>query len=379
MIPSPSMRSPFLPRLEALRGLAALAVAGGHSMLLFAVAKPELHVVRAWTMLVNGHAAVAIFFALSGYVLGLGLHRRPATLWPGAAIFCVRRVLRIYPAVLFCLVGLWLLLQAGTPGGPRPGSNPATFLQFFGTYDAPILWQEMWENLTLQSFTMNAVMWTLRIELLCSACLPFLHAFTLKTSHRAQAGLLAALLLLPLFHVSAADFLPLFIFYLGYLLSVPDGWDWQGALKWLRGYGWAVWLGLLVPVPLSALAQMPGWVQGICAIVEGGCAAAIVGMVIYGRGLVKGGLMALLDLPFSRILGRLSYSFYLIHFPVLFFLLEPIWPLFRGPLPMGGPVLAGLATWWVSTMVALPFAWMLHRIAEVPFIAMGRKVDRWTR
>ena len=68
----PSLSSPgrFNHRLESLRGVAAMMVAVGHAFL--AIDAPYR---AGWFQIFNGHAAVRLFFVLSGYVLGLALAR----------------------------------------------------------------------------------------------------------------------------------------------------------------------------------------------------------------------------------------------------------------------------------------------------------------
>lgn len=372
MIQPAATRTSFQPRLEALRGLAALAVAGGHAILLFAVSKQELQGIRLLCMLLNGHAAVAIFFALSGYVLGLGLRRREQALWSAAAIFNAKRMLRIYPAMLLSLVMIVVALSVHIPPASRPAASAVWHPNFYASYDIAVTTAVFIENITFRNFSLNPVMWTLRIELLCSACLPFVHAFCRRASRRAQVLLFAALTLLPITHFSKASFLPLFIFYLGYQISVVDATGWSALLARFRGRWWVIWSIMLTAVPLAEFTQAPKLIQGFCVLAEGLCAAAVVARVVHGG---DGRWLRVLDFGFSKLLGKLSYSFYLIHFPVLFFVLEPVWRLLPGPLAMGLPTLAGLITWGVSSAIALPISWLLYRSVEVPFIALGRKLD----
>ncbi len=363
----------FQPRLEALRGLAALAVAGGHALLIFEMSRGELRVVNGIRMGFNGHAAVSLFFALSGYVLGLGLRRKGQPLWPGAVDFLVRRLLRIWPAmavsVLLIAGALWL---HDAPSS-RAAAHHFWYANFFSHYDRPVTAEVVWQNLTFQSFSLNRVMWTLRIEIVCSACLPFLHFFSQRLPRMAQVALLAALSVLPLAHVSPADFLPLFIFYLGYELSGTGTWDWPAFFSRLRGKWWLVWLVMLAGGPLAGLMQAPRWLTGVLAWSEGVGAALIVGRVVHGA---DGPWLRVLDTRLAKLLGRLSYSFYLVHLAVLFFLLEPVWRWLPGPLPTGLPTLAGLLVWGFSTVLALPLASLLYSLVELPSIALGRKLDR---
>ena len=70
----PPTVSSFDPRLESLRGLAALLVCVHHGMSVFADNAP-LGVMDALMFAFNSAAAVIFFFVLSGYVLGRALER----------------------------------------------------------------------------------------------------------------------------------------------------------------------------------------------------------------------------------------------------------------------------------------------------------------
>jgi peptidoglycan/LPS O-acetylase OafA/YrhL len=91
--------SSFNPALESLRGLAALGVAWTHGGMVFTLTSPvdypTLGTIRNWLILaLPAGASVTLFFALSGYVLGLALIRDGDYLR-----FVIRRLYRIFPAL----------------------------------------------------------------------------------------------------------------------------------------------------------------------------------------------------------------------------------------------------------------------------------------
>ena len=88
----PPVASSFDPRLESLRGLAALIVCVNHGMSVF-TDSARLVVMDAMLLAFNSAAAVIFFFVRSGYVLGRALERDSA-LVP----YLVRRLLRLFPA-----------------------------------------------------------------------------------------------------------------------------------------------------------------------------------------------------------------------------------------------------------------------------------------
>jgi peptidoglycan/LPS O-acetylase OafA/YrhL len=76
LAPAYGALSSFDPRLESLRGLAALLVCVHHGMTVF-VDNANLVVMDALLFAFNSAAAVIFFFVLSGYLLGrVGARRR---------------------------------------------------------------------------------------------------------------------------------------------------------------------------------------------------------------------------------------------------------------------------------------------------------------
>jgi peptidoglycan/LPS O-acetylase OafA/YrhL len=105
-------------------------------------------------------------------------------------------------------------------------------------------------------------------------------------------------------------------------------------------------------------------------IVEAICAAYVLALLVHG-GLPT--FQALLDHSFLRVLGRVSYSFYLINFLVLLTVVRHL----PGPisvLAFGNPYAAALLAWFIIVVVSIPIAAALHRWVELPSIMAGRKV-----
>src|SRR6266496_177159 len=123
---SPRGSTPFITRLESLRGVAAMTVAIGHSFRVFhgdgAQALASTWIDRVF----NGNAAVTLFFVLSGYVLGLSLRNASAFSVRSMGAFGVRRFFRIYPvfllSTLVVLGCLWCSARFGWPFPPWFGS-----------------------------------------------------------------------------------------------------------------------------------------------------------------------------------------------------------------------------------------------------------------
>ena len=92
-------------QLQGIRGLAALLVATGHCLGLFATPTWFANLKNY----ANGHAAVVMFFVLSGFVLTLSLRERH----DAPAQFYIKRLFRIYPAwIVACAISLAYLVLA---------------------------------------------------------------------------------------------------------------------------------------------------------------------------------------------------------------------------------------------------------------------------
>src|SRR5215475_7443452 len=94
--PSPG----FLPRLESLRGVAAVSVVGYHVTAIY------------WDIIATGLIAVVMFFVLSGFVLARSLQQNPSP-----AAFFRSRFFRLFPpaaatvlllTALYWLFGFWV-------------------------------------------------------------------------------------------------------------------------------------------------------------------------------------------------------------------------------------------------------------------------------
>jgi peptidoglycan/LPS O-acetylase OafA/YrhL len=313
--------------IEALRGLAALAVAWFH----FTNANPAfpetgwLRLSGAW-----GWLGVESFFVISGFVLPLAMYRGGYRI-RHAGRFLARRLIRLHPAYLVSLAVTVALWYVSSPAGATPPGATQILLHAFYL---PALFGQPW---------LNTVYWTLGIEvqfyvfLACS--FPLLShpaAFVRVASLATMAGL--SWLVTPEIFI----FRYLVIFAMGSVafLIVVDLFD--------RA------TGLVVLLLLAASAgALHGWPAAIVATVT-----AIITLMPWQPPVSWRPMLGI---------GAISYSLYLIH----------------GPL--GGRIVnlgaryadgagAELAVVMVAVVVTLGAAVVLHVLVEQPSLRLAARL-----
>lgn len=362
--PSSRQNFTFLPRLEAVRGLAALTVAIYHTLPIIPAAGWEAQALASLQKLINGNAAVSIFFALSGVVLGGSLRRFQRLTLPSILVYCLRRFLRIYPALLVSLVGVVLMVYVLHEPSERPAIERFQ-VAYQLAYATPVSGELLLKNATLQDFSLNRSMWTLRTEMGCSLCLPFLFLLSRWLPPLGRRILLCALMLLGLLGPGGIS-RSLFLFYLG-LQSYEWGPNFGAWLKRTPGNGSFVLL-LILAIMLGSSNFKGMWLVGV-EWSQNLCAGLLVFGLVYGPSFR---IYSLLDVHHVRALGVISYSFYLAHLPVLFCTTD----LFFRLCPDQGahfPLIATSILVAVACIVTLPISWLLHAYVEVP----GIRFSRW--
>ncbi len=363
----PRISGPALPtrnaQLDGLRGYAAFVVAiyhvitGTEPSLITRILPVTIQSLRDGydvtlkivLLMVSGETAVVIFFVLSGVVLFKSLAADRTPFLTLSYQFVVRRLFRIYPAMLICLIACALLF-------PLAG--------------IAVTWETFIKNALLIQFHLNGATWTLAVEFLA---IPLFLAAALAFRRFREWGLIAVLLLAWLAAQKTSSVMH---------------------FQLMKTFWLAFALGMLIPTRIGErvaqvlpLAALPAFF--ICMllarhVVEGPntglkllqwSAAFVVLMLYYGK---SGAFGRFLEWPISQFLGRISYSFYL--FNVLF--LEVICHFLRGqPWVAGRPLEVGLLASVVVIALTLPVAYLSARFVEEPAIRAGRAFlkHRWFR
>ncbi|KDA04791.1 hypothetical protein DC31_04505 [Microbacterium sp. CH12i] len=345
--------------IDGVRGVASLVVVFYHSSL---IAMPHLNgTLSAWLtqsplkLVFAGTEAVLVFFVLSGFVVALPALRDGFS-W---LRYYPTRVLRLYLPVWASLV-LASLLIALVPRDPTTMPEGSWMQNAQAATVTPASFFSE-ASLTMVSYDINNVLWSLRWELIFSLTLPLFIGLAVILRRHALVAAIAACALTVLgriIDVDALVYLPVFL--LGTLMAVRL----DDLLAWMRRPRHpAFWpavttlaLALLISSwlarPIAAagsLAGRPFWgLAGVGAVL----------IIVVAMGWPR--LRALLERAVPQWLGRVSYSLYLVHVPLL------------GTLVY----FFGSDRWLLAVTVGIPaslvVAALFHRFLEVPAHRLAR-------
>jgi peptidoglycan/LPS O-acetylase OafA/YrhL len=338
--------SSFDPRLESLRGLAALIVCVHHGMSVFAD-NPRLAVTDALLFAFNSAAAVIFFFVLSGYVLGRALER------DGTFVtYLARRLFRLLPpfvvVVLFTFACERLFRIDPIPSGLNPG-----FQRMF--WPQPT-WDALWNNLLLSSFKVNGPAWTLFPELMGALMLPLVVAVHIRIEPQWRWVLFVAIATL----LAISPCHTLLWFYFGYFLANETA----ALLAERRRLAAVTFVVGLIGLEMAG-TNSEFYAVGI-VIPSAIAAALMIGAVAASRELLQWTTVAPL-----RLLGRISYSLYLVHWPV-FYVCALLAVICRPIVPTD--IWGNLVVTVTSAIVAVGLAALSYRFVEAPSIRAGKSV-----
>jgi peptidoglycan/LPS O-acetylase OafA/YrhL len=358
-----------LEELDSLRGAAALVVVFHHTLMVlprfsdFTAGRTRPHGLGEMLMfqtplalLWAGHAAVLLFFTLSGFVLALPWLNGRAPTYP---VFAVRRIFRIW-APYMAVVGAVMLMLLTVRFPPLHGLS--SWLN--KSWNHPVTWDVLVQHILMtgeDDFVDNPV-WSLDWEMRISAVFPLLMLPLVRW--RAAGGLAAGGLLLVAYfgfelvlkRPGQGD--PVFLLYtLGFVVGAILA-ACQDQIRTLLAKPWAS-LGLaaaaavtLSRTPPFAWQDTPGELIMLAGAVALICAAIAPGPL--HRALLR---------PALKSLGRISYSLYLVHVPVILLAAH----LLHGRAPVWAVMAIGVAG-------ALALATGVNRLVEESFDRLGRRL-----
>lgn len=355
----------FLHRLESFRGLAALSVVIHHAFMYVRYEPSIGKYFRSIEAVFYGHGAVLSFFVLSGYVLGQSLRRQKTSNPRVYMAYVIKRCFRILPAfavsIAFCylLFRFFNLWRFPTNVSSSSYLNNYNFIPNASTFI---------KSLTLQNYHLNPVAWTLVPELICSFLLPILHA--MSNSKTARCLLLFALaaswvVFRNSSHPLASAISFSWVFYVGYLIPLIHGNTWE----LFKRHSWLVPMIAIPAIVVCLLVPHFGHNEMIYTI-------AITIIIALMAGLPKHKLFSILDFPVARFVGKISYSLYLLHFPISYSLAGLMFYIFASDTIYKNSILFSILLAAGSVLMTLPFSIMLFTYIEKPFVDRGKKLAR---
>lgn len=357
--PPPSGR---LPTLDALRGVFALIVFAHHLVLALVPDVPTglLPALRDTPLaaFMAGRAPVIVFFVLSGFVLMLPFRSRRRQ---GYGSYAVRRFARIY-IPFFCSIMLAAALYA--LAGPRPVPS---LTDWFNTasWDAPPQPLLILKHLAMtgrpEDMRLNSVMWSLVHEMRISLAFPLIAMLALRSRMLALAmavlcywgGLHGARMVAP--DGLAASLLDTLRFSAFFMIGAVLALHLDALRAWAAGLG-RMGLAATMAGIVCLLSLKPS------PLAEPLFASAATGAIALAIGARQA--QAVLAAAPLRWLGRVSFSLYLVHLPVML-------AVYHG---LDGVVGMAAAT-GVAVVLVLLASELFHRCFEEPSMAFGRRLS----
>jgi peptidoglycan/LPS O-acetylase OafA/YrhL len=315
---------------DGLRGIAALNVAMTHFVAAFLPAMLHKNYPSAFpanpapgtafdvltsplaSIFYNGHFAVLIFFALSGYVLTMPYF----TTDPQAQVLQKRmwgRYLRLNIPIAAAVVLAYAIYHAGFIANQKvaPLSGSTVWLSFFYKGDITLLTmvrEALYDSLILGNATLVPPLWTLKVEFIGS--LYVLGFYLIKPKHRTLVPMALAFLLLYVLHGKESIYY--YVIFLGANLNTIRldkaarlGLCVVGLYFGCFQFETAVYAFLPeLKIHGVELWDIKNFYNGIGAL----CLAAAV-VHEFGKGLFEHRVV--------QFLGRISFSLYLLHFLIL--------------------------------------------------------------
>lgn len=332
-------------QLQALRGLAALTVLIHHALRTVPGGGATWFVSER---ILNAHAAVVVFFVLSGYVLTLSLQRR--SLGPeSVAAFYLRRAFRIYPA-LFVGVGLGVAYILTWPAWP--GAVLSAWASSALT-PGPITAQALALNLSGLGTSLLPPLWTIKVELVASVVLPLL----VWCATRGTMLALASVATLAVLSFMAQSAVPLYLVQFAIGAAVA-------AFQRSGGMSFSGWITMAAAIVLIGFRNLWPWDyhDPLPSLVEGFAGAVVIASIIRGGG----GFLASRPLV---LIGDWSYGIYLFHLPIAFAFARWI---STSPL---APDTQALAVTALTLATTVPLSWLVFEHIERPGINFGHRLS----
>ncbi len=318
-------RPDYIPSLDGLRGVAALLVVGAHVGLIFPITAPHL--------VTMGDEAVGLFFALSGFLMAHLYGSRPVTR-ENVLDFLVSRFARIYPVYLVAVVLVAMLSSMQNLDFVQPIAGGTDFVRHvFLLGSSGVFWSIPPE---IQFYLLFPVLWL---------CLAQPHRYSGMIVGLTVAVVVDGLVELPGPGIVLVSKLPYFLF--GAVAGIMHS-HWN---SWVPSVLTGISTLFLLAVFFTYRHILPGFSPEFWSLQSAVAAAVIVGLVARQPPIAARVLAAA---P-VRFFGKISFSLYLFHVPIMFLARLTFDELMPEPALIA-----------VTLCVAVIGAWFIHETIEVP-------------
>lgn len=303
--------------LDGLRGVAALVVVLHHWLL---IARPLLEGTVGWDvisqspvkLLTAGNEAVLVFFVLSGLVVVLPVFKEGFS-WMG---FLSARVVRLYGPVIAALLLSTLLIYLV----PRDRSTMPEGSWMAETHAESVTWSSFFSQASLvpRQYSLNNPLWSLHWELLYSIVMPLAVALALLIRRWALIAVAVCCALSfagRIFEQSELLYFP--IFFIGTIMAarMPDllAWVQRPRSRWFMPTFAVASVVLLIASWLARPIAPSGseLSHALWALAAPGAAGVVLVSLAWGP------VVRLFETKVVQWFGKISFSLYLVHVPVL--------------------------------------------------------------
>lgn len=356
--------------LDGLRGVAALVVVLSHlanAFPAFYLPHPPYSSGAFWLsffavlkytplrILVAGRAAVMVFFVLSGFVLCLSQRSGD-----GYLPYLAKRLFRIVPPFVFAVLFAAALYLAVDPHWVDGASQHLNETSWTEPPTASYLASNLLMSGMTEFPTLNNPTWSLVHELRISLAFPLLVLLLLRSFWAAivVSTIVSALALAlpssdPVLYTVELTIGYTCFFVAGAALAISVDRVRAMLASLPRGSVPLLWLAAFTLLMAPMTSNLNSFAPGVGAVL-------LVPLCISSRRAA-----AILQGTVPTWLGRVSYSLYLIHMPILLALVH----LGAGHLPLPALCLAAL-------VISLGLAEVCYRVVEHPSIMLGRVCSR---
>jgi peptidoglycan/LPS O-acetylase OafA/YrhL len=382
--PASAKARTFLPYLEGMRGFFSIYIALSHVLYRLTSLRPGAFPIPPH-FIAFSHNSIAIFIVISGYVLGLPVARDGQTFRGGLRTYAKRRAFRILPAYYAALALAIPIAFFVTPIYAGAG-HPEMALTHHQFIVSTILHSFLLQNISNSLIdTIDGPMWSIAIECDCYILFPLVFVPLARRFGFSRMVVCAfGIGLLPVlvgalrhqgtnFHFASSCPWYIGLFALGYAAANFSVENRAAAIQRLERWPWALFalvftVAMIVSIALTPLdpAQENNGNRWFADILIG---LALASQFTADAQARKAGRRTWFEALFTfrplLIVGTFSYSFYLVHLPIIDVVMsvtKPDWSIAQ---------VVGLGA--IAFLAAIAFAYVFYCLIERPSMTAYRK------